>query len=364
MGVVGSRGSLAQVLIVIALLLVAACTRDTGNKAGGARDLIVGDDTATPSDTEPDDGVAADSFLDWAAADLEGDLGAIDDLAGPDDANDGGPTPDMGAPCVEFQTQVHTPIVNAICVGCHDFSPAGFTLSGDVDADYAEILKRINLQDPASSLVLVKGNGGLSHGGGDKLSDEDYATFLLWIQGGAPRTCGTSTEDAQTPDASSTDTEADGIDTSTTDTGTPTCGSCHAIPPDIGAHKTHTDPSTYNFPCTTCHPFPELHMNGEKDVDFSSSDPANLSGVYTAQTQSCSSLYCHSNGRSPASQSGSFNWNGSALTCGSCHSLTNLSGKHTFHKNKGLVCGDCHSGVSGSDTIIDFSIHVDGVIDY
>ena len=105
-------------------------------------------------------------------------------------------------------------------------------------------------------------------------------------------------------------------------------------------------------------------MNSEKNVDFSNSDPANISSVYTAQTQSCSSLCCHSNGRSLNSQSGAFNWTGGALTCGSCHSLTNLSGKHTLHLTEGRACGDCHTGVQGSDTIVDFSTHVDGKIDY
>jgi Protein of unknown function (DUF1553)/Protein of unknown function (DUF1549) len=82
--------------------------------------------------------------------------------------------------------------------GCHG-SPAGqngFKLSlfgYDSTADHQMIVRghggrRINLQDPAKSLLLLKPTFAEPHGGGRLLTEDsdEYRTLLKWIQQGAP----------------------------------------------------------------------------------------------------------------------------------------------------------------------------------
>ncbi len=73
-----------------------------------------------------------------------------------------------------------------------------------------------------------------------------------------------------------------------TSAATPVCGSCHAIPPALGAHAKH---KSAGYDCVTCHGTgyssttvnAATHMNGTKDVTLS---------VWNATTRTCAS-YCH-----------------------------------------------------------------------
>ena len=82
--------------------------------------------------------------------------------------------------------------------GCHG-SPAGqsgFKLSlyaADPAADHAAIVqggegRRVNLADPAKSLLLQKPSFEIAHGGGQLMTPESdaYRTILQWLQQGAP----------------------------------------------------------------------------------------------------------------------------------------------------------------------------------
>jgi len=74
-----------------------------------------------------------------------------------------------------------------------------------------------------------------------------------------------------------------------TSAAAPVCGSCHAIPPALGAHAKH---KSAGYDCVTCHGTgyssttvnAATHMNGTKDVTLS---------VWNATTRTCAS-YCHS----------------------------------------------------------------------
>jgi cytochrome c5 len=83
---------------------------------------------------------------------------------------------------VKFSTDVH-PILVASCGTCHN--DASTTLpkfgSATVATSYAAVQPFVNTTNPAASVLLVKGNGGSSHGGGDRLSDTDTATIQKWI---------------------------------------------------------------------------------------------------------------------------------------------------------------------------------------
>jgi hypothetical protein len=62
-----------------------------------------------------------------------------------------------------------------------------------------ERIPRINLSDPAKSLLLLKPTGATSHGGGKRFDAEsdDYKTILEWIRNGAPYSTGDPSGEAK-----------------------------------------------------------------------------------------------------------------------------------------------------------------------
>jgi hypothetical protein len=83
---------------------------------------------------------------------------------------------------VKFSTDVH-PILVANCGTCHGDASTTLPKFGSATAatSYAAVQAAVDTANPASSLLLVKGNGGSSHGGGDRLSDTETATIQKWI---------------------------------------------------------------------------------------------------------------------------------------------------------------------------------------
>lgn len=352
----------------------------------GAPDSVAGDDLSGTVDTTPGLDALEDLVGSSDVKQLE-DLVALDDLAVAEDAltppddlttvEDSAPDTldapddiadviepldlvpdDLGSPsdtsaCIDFAIHIET-IVTAKCVGCHQSGFGGFTLTGNVDADYSAILPRVDTTTPANSLFYTKGSG-VSHSGGKLFSDAEAGLVLAWITAGAPKVCLGPDGDVIVPDV-------EHVDTSEFDVAPPTCGSCHKVPPPTGTHLKHTDPGTYNFDCSTCHPFPESHQNGSVQVEFTKSIPPNPSGSFNSGSLVCSGLYCHSNGKS-LSRIGSATWGGNSLTCESCHPTASLSGRHDDHLPQ-FSCNTCHSSVTASNTIADYSKHVNGVKDY
>jgi hypothetical protein len=74
----------------------------------------------------------------------------------------------------------------SVCAGCHSSGTGGWTYGGGADA-YSQVIDLINVNDPETSLLLVKGSGGEGHGGGTVLasSSSDYADIVAWVNAGA-----------------------------------------------------------------------------------------------------------------------------------------------------------------------------------
>jgi predicted CxxxxCH...CXXCH cytochrome family protein len=163
------------------------------------------------------------------------------------------------------------------------------------------------------------------------------------------------------------------------------CTSCHgtstanAAPPKdlaggtartslgVGAHQQHLMTSNWRhaIPCTACHVVPLTqnapgHIDGDNkaEVKFDTLNPA---GAYATGT--CSTMYCHGNGRG---NNGTINWlTIGPLTCTSCHATngTGMSGRHSRHiQGENMKCSQCHQTVvNAAMTIINADLHVNGV---
>ena len=162
------------------------------------------------------------------------------------------------------------------------------------------------------------------------------------------------------------------------------CTSCHgatnsAPPKDlhqntattvatVGAHQAHLNTSTWHHAvvCSSCHVVPQTvdapgHLDGDNiaEVKF---DTLNPGGVYTKASATCSTMYCHGNGRG-ANGTIAFTQTG-PLACTACHSTTGagMSGQHTRHFNEGMRCNGCHAEVVDQNMkIIKADLHVNGV---
>src|SRR5262245_20915127 len=111
------------------------------------------------------------------------------------------PTARADPPVPDFETQVLPVLTRAGCNSgaCHGaaIGRGGFRLSllgYDPQADYDSLLhelkgRRVNLAQPARSLLLRKPSRQLEHEGGVKLpaKGDGYKLVLDWIKAGAPR---------------------------------------------------------------------------------------------------------------------------------------------------------------------------------
>ena len=169
------------------------------------------------------------------------------------------------------------------------------------------------------------------------------------------------------------------------------CGTCHkataADPPQLGSHAAHTGNNSIMAPlaCDVCHGHDGSganHVNGYVNWNFNTTDVrvanARYNGTASGQKgpvpsssyNSCSNVYCHSN----ANPYGGTNvytsptWGGASVTCGSCHSATGSSPKHTKHTvTYGFACSTCHNKTiydgAGNSTISNKTMHVNGTKD-
>ena len=141
-------------------------------------------------------------------------------------------------------------------------------------------------------------------------------------------------------------------------------------------HTTHVTDTDYKnaFDCTACHSKPEDVLStghlflGDStpavaEVDFSGG--LSSRGAYNG-AGTCSNLYCHGDGQG---HNGTASVDRDYSACSSCHpdrssgedDWKDMSGEHEEHIGEGLSCSNCHGAtVSGWDTIIDPSNHVNG----
>ncbi|MBU1168572.1 MAG: CxxxxCH/CxxCH domain-containing protein [Proteobacteria bacterium] len=141
----------------------------------------------------------------------------------------------------------------------------------------------------------------------------------------------------------------------------------------VGAHTAHLmeSPSHTAWDCTVCHVVPSAwddagHMDGVTGAELMFTPPSGTGAVYSSSTATCSSLYCHGNGRTV---SGSVLWTSSTnLSCVSCHGYyTNygsLSGEHSKHLEEAVRCSSCHQTIiNSSNIIINKTAHINAVRD-
>jgi len=139
----------------------------------------------------------------------------------------------------------------------------------------------------------------------------------------------------------------------------------------VGAHGKHVNESESHsaIACEACHVKPATiddaeHISGKGEVAFHGVSGANA--VYKNDSATCSSVYCHGDGRSV---SGDVLWTSqAAAACNSCHgdaaSAQTLSGRHATHIGRGAKCASCHSAAVDADgKIIDKTLHVNGAKD-
>ncbi|MBK8235940.1 MAG: hypothetical protein IPK74_10310 [Deltaproteobacteria bacterium] len=138
------------------------------------------------------------------------------------------------------------------------------------------------------------------------------------------------------------------------------------------AHPKHVIEENHPaYDCTQCHvkPTDVLSMNHVFDDSPAQSEVSFLMGLSGAGSYdgsgSCSSLYCHGNGRQ---DNGSYSHDMATPDCGGCHAypgtanndLNSMSGEHRRHMNEGAECQDCHTDTVSGDGILTATLHVDG----
>lgn len=118
------------------------------------------------------------------------------------------------------------------------------------------------------------------------------------------------------------------------------CSSCHVVPHTVGAPG---------------------HIDGN-NIAAVVFDTLNPIGAYTKDTATCSTTYCHGNGRG-GNGSIAFTQPG-PLACNACHSTngTNMSGRHRTHLGEGIRCSGCHAEVVDANMkVLKAELHVNGV---
>ena len=96
---------------------------------------------------------------------------------------------------IEFETDI-VPIIAEHCISCHTAPINGGVappfdepvISSVYETAYRQLSLRVNVQEPAKSLLLLKPTGQVNHGGGVTLSGEDQDRLTAWIAQGALRT--------------------------------------------------------------------------------------------------------------------------------------------------------------------------------
>jgi len=153
------------------------------------------------------------------------------------------------------------------------------------------------------------------------------------------------------------------------------CGACHDASPATNAHSGHL---SYGFACSVCHSATvsgsssiidiSKHVNGTKEVKFSSTATIGGTGAYDNSARTCSNLYCHSNGNQGALvYANPAAWtSGADYDCNGCHGTGNPlgapdysnggAGKFTANSHlahvKGalgtIICSNCHFTTASS----------------
>ncbi|MFN0249152.1 MAG: CxxxxCH/CxxCH domain c-type cytochrome [Kofleriaceae bacterium] len=144
-------------------------------------------------------------------------------------------------------------------------------------------------------------------------------------------------------------------------------GNTDKTAPGVGAHQAHLQPSAWRqaMACTSCHLVPASvdapgHLDGDNVAEIRF-DGMNPTGAHAAG--SCSTMYCHGNGRG---ENGTIAWLAPGpLACTGCHATngTGMSGDHLRHiGQENMQCSECHGAVVNANMgIVGANLHVNGV---
>jgi predicted CxxxxCH...CXXCH cytochrome family protein len=140
-----------------------------------------------------------------------------------------------------------------------------------------------------------------------------------------------------------------------------------------GSNKTTA--TAYGFACKNCHPT-NLHNEGDGRADLLAGANYTYGGTtatdgngYTYTTGgSCTTNQCHQDGRGGTARTPSVTWTAakSGNNCGICHGNPPLYGiSSSAHRGKTPTtsCNECHNNISITGTIVNFLLHLNGVIE-
>jgi predicted CxxxxCH...CXXCH cytochrome family protein len=163
------------------------------------------------------------------------------------------------------------------------------------------------------------------------------------------------------------------------------CDFCHNGYKATLTTNAHGKHLAVNATCDVCHrlspadnsfvPYSgNAHVNGKKDVLFSTSGIA-TGGTWNDTAATCTSLYCHSNGKVSPTTVTSPAWAGGTTACSSCHGDRTSTGgtlslRHYAHLNytsavgRPLHCTTCHAATAANDSsvVTDARYHTNGKV--
>jgi hypothetical protein len=136
------------------------------------------------------------------------------------------------------------------------------------------------------------------------------------------------------------------------------------------AHPEHDDPGGIGHPaygCEQCHVMPVdvLSLGHAFDptprvAEVDLGGRLSAEGGYDPVISSCSTMWCHGDGRAP---SGVVADGDGPLDCDTCHATTTdlarLTGTHAAHVDGGVTCSECHPDVNAAGAVTDRDRHVD-----
>lgn len=156
--------SLSSLLLLLPVVSLGACAElgrgDAYPEVVDAFETVdAGSDTAPMTDATTTSGDAVEET-------------APDEVSGPQSFADG----------------VHDNIVRRCgSIGCHGDGAGGFSIFGDIEADYEAVLEHVVPGDAQSSALILKGTNSVNHGGGQvwSVGSPEYELIVTWIDDGA-----------------------------------------------------------------------------------------------------------------------------------------------------------------------------------
>jgi predicted CxxxxCH...CXXCH cytochrome family protein len=131
------------------------------------------------------------------------------------------------------------------------------------------------------------------------------------------------------------------------------CSGCHgnkatASSALSGAHNKHMNDSANGgaFNCIDCHSLTVSNNTTISDTTKHMNGFVNFSGTNAGRSKTCSSIYCHSNGKGGYASIPTWSGTSPVAICDLCHAAANLAGSHSTHISKSATCDQCHNSTT------------------